>query len=46
MKGESTRRRFGWKGQAIALLAIGLFQEPREHVYFSTVLPALQDQPG
>jgi serine/threonine protein kinase len=39
-------RRFGWKGQAIALVAFGLYQEPREHVYFSTVLPALTYQAG
>jgi serine/threonine protein kinase len=39
-------RRFGWKGQAIALVAFGLYQEPREHAYFSTFLPALSYQPG
>jgi hypothetical protein len=38
--------RFGWKGQLIALVAFGLYQEPREHVYFSTFLPALIYQPG
>jgi hypothetical protein len=39
-------RRFGWKGQAIALVAFGLYQETRERAYFSTFLPALTYQPG
>jgi hypothetical protein len=39
-------RRFGWKAQAIALVTFGLYQEPREHGYFSVFLPALTYRPG
>jgi hypothetical protein len=39
-------RRFGWKGQVIALLIFGPYQETRERIYFSTFLPALKYQPG
>lgn len=39
-------RRFGWKVQAGAIALFGLYQEPREHVYFSTFLPALTYRPG
>jgi eukaryotic-like serine/threonine-protein kinase len=39
-------RRFGWKGQALVLVAIGLAQETREHVWFTTVLPVLTYEPG
>jgi hypothetical protein len=38
--------RFGWKGQAIALVVFALYQEPRERVYFAALLPALIYQPG
>ena len=39
-------RRFGWKGQAFAILTLGLYQRSREQYWFSSVLPVLHYQPG
>ena len=39
-------RRFGWKGQAIALVLFGLGQPVRERIWFGTVIPALAFEPG
>ena len=38
--------RFGWKGQALVLSAIGLAQETRERIWFATILPVLTYVPG
>jgi serine/threonine protein kinase len=39
-------RRFGWKGQALTLVGIGLFQAPRERVWYGTIIPLLTFEPG
>jgi serine/threonine protein kinase len=39
-------RRFGWKGQAIALVLFGLAQPVREQIWFGKVIPALAFEPG
>jgi hypothetical protein len=39
-------RRYGWRGQAIALIAFSLFQAPREHFWYGTIIPVLNFQPG
>jgi hypothetical protein len=39
-------RRFGWKGQAIALVLFGLGQPVRDRIWFGTVIPALAFKPG
>ena len=39
-------RRFGWKGQAIALVLFGLGQPVRERIWFGKFIPALAFEPG
>ena len=39
-------RRFGWKGQAIALVMFGLGQPVRERLWFGKFIPALAFEPG
>ncbi len=39
-------RRFGSQAQVISLLVFGVYQETREHFYFSVLLPALTFKPG
>ena len=39
-------RRFGWKGQAIALVLYGLGQPVRDRIWFGMVIPALTFEPG
>jgi hypothetical protein len=39
-------RRFGWKGQAIALVLFGLGQAVRERIWLGKVIPALAFEPG
>jgi hypothetical protein len=39
-------RRYGWRGQAIALVIFSVFQAPREHFWYGTIIPALNFQPG
>ena len=39
-------RRFGWKGQAIALVLFGLGQPVRERIWFGKIIPALAFEPG
>ncbi len=39
-------RRFGWKGQAIALLVFGPYQAARERLWFGEFMPALTFQSG
>lgn len=34
-------RRFGWKGQALALIGFGLLQESREHIWYGQIIPAM-----
>ena len=38
-------RRYGWKGQAIAVLSVGLVLPLLERFWFSELIPALQYQP-
>jgi len=38
--------RFGWKGQAVLLVIVGLWQETRERIWFTAILPALTYAPG
>jgi len=39
-------RRFGWKGQVLSLVALGLYQAVRERFWFGEFIPALDFQPG
>ena len=39
-------RRFGWNGQLILLLVIGLYQATRQRLWFGEFIPALNFQPG
>jgi hypothetical protein len=39
-------RRYGWRGQAIAIIAFSVYQAPREHFWYGTIIPALNFQPG
>lgn len=39
-------RRFGWKGQAIGLVLIGLVQPFLERIWFGEFIPALEFRPG
>jgi uncharacterized membrane protein YeiB len=39
-------RRFGWRAQAFAILALGLYLRSREQYWFASVLPILEYQPG
>ncbi len=39
-------RRFGWKGQGVALVALALGQTVREHIWFGAIIPALTFQAG
>ena len=39
-------RRFGWKAQAIAIVAFGLYQSSREQYWLTTIVPILEYEPG
>lgn len=39
-------RRFGWKGQILALALLALYQALRERYWFGELIPALSYQPG
>ncbi len=39
-------RRFGWKGQVLALAVLGLYQAVRERIWAGEFIPALNFQPG
>ena len=39
-------RRFGWKGQALLLVALALGGPMRERIWFGEFIPALTYQPG
>jgi len=39
-------RRFGWKGQALLLVALAIGQPMRERLWFGEFIPALTYQPG
>ena len=39
-------RRFGWKGQVLALAVLGFHQAMRERIWLSEFIPALNYQPG
>jgi hypothetical protein len=41
-----TGRRFGWKGQAIALVLFGTGQAVRERIWLGTIIPALAFEPS
>ena len=39
-------RRFGYKGQVVSLVVLGVYQATRERIYCSILLPALTFEPG
>ena len=39
-------RRFGWRGQAVSLLALALYQIAHERLWLGEVIPAIIFQPG
>ena len=43
---SATSRRFGWKGQAVSLLAIALSQIAHENLWLGEFIPAIIFQPG
>jgi serine/threonine protein kinase len=39
-------RRYSWRGEVLGLIALSLYQAPREHVWYGTIIPALTFAPG